>query len=103
MKIIFEKKTFTLDEELRVGVISDSQLSPFSWKNNRTFERNLVRSLQTLRNRGCNMVIFAGDICNIANFYAYHRFKNAFRLVFGSSMPITQFIMGNHHYFPAFT
>lgn len=103
MKIIFEKKTFTLEEELKVGVISDSQLSPFSWKNNRTFERNLVRSLQTLRNRGCNMVIFAGDICNIANFYAYHRFKNAFRLVFGSSMPITQFIMGNHDYFPAFT
>lgn len=103
MNVNCESKTFNVDGNLVVGVISDSQLSPFSWKNNRTFERNLIKSLQTLKNRGCNMIIFAGDICNIANFYAYYRFKNAFKIVFGSQPPVLQIIMGNHDYFPAFT
>lgn len=103
MKINCEFKTITLNSPLKVGVISDSQLSPFSWKNNRTFETNLVRSLQVLKSQQCNMIIFAGDICNIASFYAYYRFRKAFKVVFGSCMPIVQFIMGNHDYFPAFT
>lgn len=103
MKIECEYKTVNLPGKLRVGVISDSQLSPFSWKNNRTFERNLIKSLQTLKRQECNMIIFAGDICNIANFYAYYRFKNAFKVVFGYEMPLMQIIMGNHDYFPAFT
>lgn len=103
MKINCDYKTVNLQGSLKVGVISDSQLSPFSWKNNRTFERNLIKSLQTLKNFGCNTVIFAGDICNIANFYAYHRFKNALKVVFGNDLPVMQIIMGNHDYFPAFT
>ena len=103
MKINCDYKNITMKNDLVVGVISDSQLSPFSWKNNKTFERNLIRSLQTLKNFGCNMIIFAGDICNIANSYAYHRFKNSFQLVFGAKSPLLQIIMGNHDYFPAFT
>ncbi len=103
MKIHCDYKTVTMIKPPVVGVISDSQLSPFSWKNNRTFERNLIKSLQMLKNSGCNMIIFAGDICNIANFYAYRRFKNAFKLVFGVKPPLLQIIMGNHDYFPAFT
>lgn len=103
MRISTEYKTFELDQPLRVGILSDSQISPFSWKNNRMFERNLIRSLQCLKRQRCNVILFAGDICNIASFYAYFRFKRAFRLVFSDAMPVTQFIMGNHDYFPAFT
>ncbi len=85
-------------EYLKVGVISDSQLTPCAWKKNTIYERNLIDSLQTFKSNECNMIIFAGDICNKASDIAYQRYVNCFKYVFGEDMPIVQSIMGNHDY-----
>lgn len=51
MEFKFERKTFNINERLRVGIISDSQLSPVRRKNETTFRNNLVLSLSVLKNR----------------------------------------------------
>ena len=66
MEFKFERKTFNINERLRIGIISDSQLSPVRRKNETTFRNNLVLSLSVLKKQGCNMIIFAGDIGNMA-------------------------------------
>ncbi len=99
MEFKFERKTFNIEGRLKVGVISDSQLSPVRRKNETTFRKNLVLSLLSLKNQGCNMIIFAGDICNMASAYAYDTYVDAFKSVFGEKMPVVQSIMGNHDYY----
>ena len=98
MEFKFERKTFNINERLRVGIISDSQLSPVRRKNETTFRNNLVLSLSVLKKQGCNMIIFAGDIGNMASGFAYDTYKAAFKSVFGEKIPIIQSIMGNHDY-----
>ena len=99
MEFKFERKTFNINERLRVGIISDSQLSPVRRKNETTFRNNLVLSLSVLKKQGCNMIIFAGDIGNMASGFAYDTYKAAFKSVFGEKIPIIQSIMGNHDYY----
>ena len=99
MEFKFERKTFNINERLRVGIISDSQLSPVRRKNETTFRNNLVLSLSVLKKQGCNMIIFAGDIGNMASSFAYDTYKAAFKSVFGEKIPIIQSIMGNHDYY----
>lgn len=45
------------------------------------------------------MIIFAGDIGNMASGFAYDTYKAAFKSVFGEKIPIIQSIMGNHDYY----
>ena len=90
-----------MEGPLRVGVISDSQLSPFPWRKNKTYELNLRRAFEVLKEYRVNMIIVPGDICNIASKCAYRRFNAALDHAFGDKKPIVQLIMGNHDYFPA--
>lgn len=102
MQVEVQKKEFSIEGKLRAGVISDSQLSPFANGKVNTYQRNLIQSLKTLKKLQCNLIMFAGDICNVASKYAYRRYKDAFRLVFGEDMPLVISVMGNHDYYGAF-
>ena len=101
IEIHCEIKRFEVEGPLRVGVISDSQLSPFPWRKNKTYELNLRRAFEVLKAYGVNMIIVPGDICNIGSKCAYRRFNAALDHAFGAKKPIVQLIMGNHDYFPA--
>ncbi len=102
MEINCEFKRIDLGEPLRVGVISDSQLSPFPWRKDKTYELNLRRAFEVLKEQRVNMIIFPGDICNIACKCAYARFNDAIERAYGKDKPLMQIIMGNHDYYPPF-
>lgn len=98
LKLTNNIKKFTVGN-LKVGVISDSQITPFACKKETEFERNLIRSLETFKKNGCTMIIFAGDITNKGSMIGYKRYINCYKKVFGNNMPIVQNIMGNHDYY----
>lgn len=98
LKIDTPIKEFNLDEPLKVGIISDSQLPPKEKDDDGKFRNNLINALEGLKAQGINMLIFAGDIGDEASNYTYDTFNNAISSVFGDKKPITQFIMGNHDY-----
>lgn len=102
MNIKSEIKNFKLDAGLKVGVISDSQLPPFSGKKDGTYKTNVLISLKELKKQGCNFIIFAGDIGNLASRFALKIYKNAFDSVFKGQPVISQAIMGNHDYYSPF-
>lgn len=95
----FERKVWQ-EKSFRVAVMSDSQLSPFFWKKDNTFERNLRRACRRFAALSPDVLVFAGDICNIASKAAYARFRAAIEGAFGEKMPALFAIMGNHDYFP---
>lgn len=95
-----EIKYFNVDN-LKIGIMSDSQMTPLFWKDKTIFESNLVSALQTFKANNCNMIIFAGDICDKASKYAYKRFLQCLHSVYGNNLPIIQCIMGNHDYYCA--
>ena len=84
----------------KVGVLTDSQLSPFFWKKMNTFERNLRRACMRMAALKPDILIFAGDICNIGSKCAYKRFMRALEDAFAEKPPHFMVIMGNHDYFP---
>lgn len=92
-------EVYDFDKPLKVGIISDSQLSPVHAKKYTVFEDNLIKALGFFKNAGCNFIMFAGDICNAAGKRAYERLNSAIELVYGSDRPLFQFIMGNHDYY----
>ena len=101
MEFEFEKKVLAdITPSFKVGVITDSQLSPFFWKKMNTFERNLRRACMRMAALKPDILIFAGDICNIASNCAYGRFMRALGDAFKESKPHFAVIMGNHDYFP---
>lgn len=99
MKTDTQIRYASVEGNLKVGVISDSQLSPFGNGKINTYQRNLIRSFATLKNLGCNVILFAGDICNLASKYAYRRYKSAFNEVFKEDKPLLLSVMGNHDYY----
>ena len=78
----FDLRKFETGGRLRVGVISDSQLTPYPHKRPTTFERNLLASFRTLKAYGCDMIVFAGDICNRASKNGYKLFKRCLDAAF---------------------
>lgn len=102
MNIKSEIEHFSIDAGIKVGVISDSQLPPFSGRKESTFKNNLYIALKELKKQGCNMIIFAGDIGNLSSRYALKTYKEALDSVFGYDKIITQTIMGNHDYYSPF-
>lgn len=91
--------------DLRVGIISDSQLrSPDDKKytggelDYAQLEQNLRRSLKGLKARNVNMVLFPGDVGDSNNPKAYDIFNQCVDEVFGDTDVIFQTIMGNHDY-----
>ena len=99
MKLISDIRYIVVPRQLRVGVVSDSQLTPFRHKTPTTFERNLLACFGTLKKLGCNMVVFAGDICNRASKVGYETYKRCFNTAFGDDKPLLLSIMGNHDYY----
>lgn len=99
-----EIQTFAVEGDLKVGIISDSQLTPKQSDDNGVFKQNLINSLQGLKANNVNMIIFAGDIGDKASNYAYDTYNECYRTVFGENKenwPIVQTIMGNHDYWGA--
>ena len=68
----------TVSDRLRVGVVSDSQLTPFRHNEPTTFESNLLAACRTMKEQECAFVVFAGDICNRASKNGYETFKRCF-------------------------
>lgn len=101
MKFVFENKVLSdIPPSFRAAVVTDSQLSPFSCKKHNTFEGNLRRAFRRLAALSPDVLIFAGDICNIGSRVAYARWTAAFADAFGEKKPFPMVIMGNHDYFP---
>ncbi len=99
MQIVSDIEQIVVPRRLRVGVVSDSQLTPFRHKTPTTFERNLLAACRTLKEQDCAFVVYAGDICNRASKNAYKTFNRCFNSVFGDDKPVVQAIMGNHDYY----
>ena len=74
MQIVSDIEQIVVPRRLRVGVVSDSQLTPFRHKTPTTFERNLLAACRTLKEQDCAFVVYAGDICNRASKNAYKTF-----------------------------
>ena len=99
MKLISNIRKIVVPSRLRVGVVSDSQLTPFRHAEPTTFESNLLAACRTMKECGCNFVVFAGDICNRASKTGYETYKRCFNTAFGADKPVVQSIMGNHDYY----
>ncbi len=84
--------------QLTVGVLSDTQLSPFGTKAD-IFDANLVSALTVTKSYNCGAIIMAGDICNLAYSSSYSRYNRALRLVYGENRPLMLNVMGNHDYY----
>ncbi|MDY4592276.1 MAG: metallophosphoesterase [Eubacteriales bacterium] len=92
-----EIETYDIDGEvLRVGIISDSQLSPKGEEDIKY--NNLKQSLTVLKNNDVDMILFAGDIGDLGKAPVYDLYNKAIDQVFGDQRPIIQTIMGNHDY-----
>lgn len=99
MRIKSNTEYIELPSNIRAGVLSDSQLSPFANDKVNTYQSNLLKALITLKEKNCNLILFAGDICNMGSKHAYRRYKECFRQAFGENQPLTISIMGNHDYY----
>ncbi len=92
-----EIETYDIDGEvLRVGIISDSQLSPKGEEEIKY--NNLKQSLTVLKNNDVDMILFAGDIGDLGKAPVYDLYNKAIDQVFGDQRPIIQTIMSNHDY-----
>lgn len=85
---------------LKVGVISDTQLPPTqeALNNDDTYVRNLRNALTFMKNKGVDLILFAGDIGDLGTYFAFETYENTIDEVFGEDRPIVQTIMGNHDF-----
>lgn len=88
------------DHPFQVGVISDTQLpvTPGHLRQSDIYVRNLTRALTVFKNRGVDMILFAGDIGDLGTRFAFRTYMRTIDRVFGADRPIIQTIMGNHDY-----
>lgn len=84
--------------QLTVGVLSDTQLSPFGTKPD-VYDNNLVGALDVIKSYNCGVVVMAGDIVNLGYANGYVRYNRALDKVYGDSRPLMLNIMGNHDYY----
>lgn len=97
-RIAFERGEYTV-RNLTVGILSDAQLPPLALRSKPSdYEKNLTDALVSMKNLGVNVVLFAGDICNLASKRAYAAFRRSFVNAYGKKLPIVRCIMGNHDY-----
>ena len=106
-KLIFnpydKEKYITIGDgkNLRVGILSDSQLT--YGENDKTYPfsyDHLIRSFEVMKDNNINVLIFAGDEGQAGTTYAFNLFKKAIDKVWPNKdeRPIFNFIMGNHDY-----
>ena len=81
---------------LRVGIFSDTQSRP-----GRETDRGQIamrRSMEQLKKKGIDVLLFAGDIANDGMRQVYEEYRVIDREVFGDNPPEEFLIMGNHDY-----
>lgn len=100
MKSTKIKNYTTKNGTLKVGIISDTQLPPFKkrFKKSDVFCRNLRNALTVLKERGADVILFAGDIGDLGTRFAFQLYVDIIDEVYGDDKPIIQTIMGNHDY-----
>lgn len=91
-----ERLTVGDGKACRVGILSDSQLDQPGSED--LYEQHVVTALECMKDQGVDMLIFAGDFCDLATDEAYGKFNAAMQAVYGDETPIKLFIMGNHDY-----
>lgn len=90
---------FSVEGNLRVGVISDTQLPPFKNRiKDDIFYGNLKNALTVFKENDVNLILFAGDIGDLGTKLAFKLYMKAFDEVYGDKKPVIQTIMGNHDY-----
>ena len=76
---------------VKFGVITDAHIP-----NIETIEKNLYNALFELKRREVDLIIFAGDICDQNQEWAYELYKTIFDSVFFESRPQILAVSGNH-------
>lgn len=91
---------FTLEGDLKVGILSDSQLPQTENDPNQEFVTQLKTSFMTLKAQNVNVILYPGDITNSSSDHAMGGFMDIFKEVFpdDDTRPILQTIMGNHDF-----
>ena len=78
-------------KRVKFGVITDAHIP-----NMETIEKNLYNALFELKKREVDLLIFAGDICDQNQEWAYEIYKTIFDSVFGVNRPQVLAVSGNH-------
>ena len=81
-------------DSLSIGIISDTQLTA----NYDNYAKNLEKSLEYLKQRDTDVLIFAGDYADLGTKEAAERFRKVYDDVYGDDKPINVAVMGNHDY-----
>ena len=76
---------------VKFGVITDAHIP-----NIETIEKNLYNALFELKRREIDLIIFAGDICDQNQEWAYEIYKTIFDSVFAENRPQVLAVSGNH-------
>lgn len=97
-EIVTDRVTIQAEGNLKVGVISDTQLPTKKANDDGKYKASLVKALTVLKNNEVDLILFAGDIGDGSTDYAYELCTSAFDEVYGDNKPYVQYIMGNHDY-----
>lgn len=85
---------------IRVGVMSDSQLpEKFNDEGEMAeYKDHVLKALQLMKAQKVQMIIHAGDICDMASNYGYQTYKKCIEKVYPDekTRPVFLNIMGNH-------
>lgn len=98
LEIKTDRATIEADGNLKVGVISDTQLPTKAGNDNGRYKASLVKALNVLKENEVDLILFAGDIGDGSTDYAFELCTSAFDEVYGDNKPYIQYIMGNHDY-----
>ena len=97
-KILNKEKEIYLNN-IRIGVISDSQIDPDD-KEKDIYIQNLKISLQSLKDQNIDILIVAGDFVNKCSKKALLLWKKIYKEIFpNEKKPIFIGIIGNHDYY----
>lgn len=91
-----EKVTVGDGESVKIGILSDTQL-PAKGGDSAQAEK-LEKSLRLLKERGAQVLIYAGDFTDLGTEEAWSTFKEKYDLVYGEDKPVPVFVLGNHDY-----
>lgn len=82
---------------LKIGVFSDSQLNQSNTYESK-YAGHLRETLTLFKQQKVDLILFAGDICDLVSDEAYQTHNRIWDEVFGNNAPEKLYIMGNHDY-----
>ncbi len=90
-------------KNLRVGILGDTQLPGSAQEeeeNKGVYKANLKAALELMKEQKVDLLIHAGDFCEVASDFGYQTYSSVFNEVFpeADNRPVTQYIMGNHDF-----